>query len=342
MRNLSLKTTLLFSLLSCVFAPPLQAFEVGVTTVASLTQHPLHSAPATVVQDQFATISAEISGIITALSPRVGERIAADKLIATIDCRSYDNRHGQAELEKSRLEAELRFAQLQLQRAESLSTTISEEQRQQRQLSVQLLQLQLKANRFTISQAEIEQEKCRIRAPFTGTVIATLATKGELAAPGTPLLRLLGESDPEVEAQLRPDLAADLEHAAGITFTSQHEEREKVTLRSLLPQVGLLDRSRPARLSFAQRTVLTGSSGRIEWRGQERLLPASVIVRRDGVLGVMTPHEGKARFLPLPSAREGRPVVVSLQPEQQIIHQGMQQLEEGDPITISTPPASNL
>jgi hypothetical protein len=72
----------------------------------------------------------------------------------------------------------------------------------------------------------------------------------------------------------------------------------------------------------------------VAWRVGSGQLPASLLSRRDGRLGVFLAREGRAHFEPLPAAQEGRPVPVDLPPEALVIVQGQDRLQDGDELVV--------
>jgi len=64
------------------------------------------------------------------------------------------------------------------------------------------------------------------------------------------------------------------------------------------------------------------------------MLPANLISRRNGVLGVFLLDAGKARFAPLPSAQEGRPVRVELPAASRVITLGRDRLQDGVVVVV--------
>ena len=76
-------------------------------------------------------------------------------------------------------------------------------------------------------------------------------------------------------------------------------------------------------------TFFTGASGRIHWRSASAYLPADLLVRRDGRLGVFLVNDSHARFHPLPEALEGQPARSGLPDEARIIVQGRHSLRDG-------------
>jgi hypothetical protein len=68
---------------------------------------------------------------------------------------------------------------------------------------------------------------------------------------------------------------------------------------------------------------------------EQGLLPANLVIRRNGELGVFVHRAGKAVFKPLPGAQEGRPVAVELPSGTEVIVRGRDRLQDGDAVTVS-------
>ncbi|MBF0219014.1 MAG: efflux RND transporter periplasmic adaptor subunit [Gammaproteobacteria bacterium] len=316
-----------------------EALRHQVTTqpLGSLWVQPTYSAPATVVQDRIATLSAEVGGQLLQLPQRVGEPVAAGALLAQIDCRHYEFLRQRSETELEALKVQLDFAKQQLQRAESLTTNMAEEQRQQRQMQATLLQVQYQGGAVAVAQAKLDQQHCQITAPYAGVVVANLVAVGELVSPGTPLLRLLPQQRAEVEALVLPDQLALLRESEAIIF-SGFNRLYPLQLRAVLPWIEAPGRSQQVRLSFSDAVATPGESGRLEWRSLQHYLPARYLLQREQAYGVMLAVGGKAVFVPLPEALEGRLAALDLallNAASEVITSGAQLLQNGDLLEIT-------
>lgn len=188
--------------------------------------------------------------------------------------------------------------------------------------------------------AALDVERCSLTAPFAGVVLARLASEGEYADIGTPLLRLLATKSLEVVAQVPLDGSASLTAAADL-----HLEVDgrifPLRLRTLTPAINPEARNREARLLFTGSPALPGSAGRLIWTSAHPHLPADLVVRRDPGLGVFVAEGDQARFILLPEAREGHPAALELPPATLIIDAGRQALRDGDPIRVENGPGGN-
>jgi RND family efflux transporter MFP subunit len=254
-----------------------------------------------------------------------------------LDCRLLEAALAADQAQLRQLESQRRFAASQLARANNLQrrNSISEEDLERRQTELETLQGQLSAQQARAAQSRIKTEHCEIRAPFRAVVTARLASEGDLASPGTPLLQLVQLDDLELTAQLRDEEAAALLPDARYWFEYQGQ-RVPVRLRRVLPLVDATTRSREAR--FILDTVgdlPAGAAGRLVWQAPSPAVPASLLVRRGDQLGLFLHADGKARFHALPNALEGQPASVSLPPRSQVIVQGRQGLADGDVVSLA-------
>ena len=107
-----------------------------------------------------------------------------------------------------------------------------------------------------------------------------------------------------------------------------------MTLSRLSPVVSRERRARRARLAFAGEAPAPGRTGELVWRVVSGRLPAGLLSRRDGRLGVFLHEDGRAVFHPLPAAQEGRPAAIDLPEDREVIVQGQQRLQDGELISV--------
>jgi hypothetical protein len=148
----------------------------------------------------------------------------------------------------------------------------------------------------------------------------------------TALLELFENDRLELDASIPDELADSLSRAESIEFRSRNETWA-VSLLRLSSVIDTSRRSRQARFEFADALPSSGRSGEVFWRVSSGLLPANLVVRRDGKLGIFIAENGKAVFKPLPNAQEGRPVPVDLPLQARIVVTGRDRLQDGDGIS---------
>lgn len=334
--------------------PPAAAVPPGPTfslaPLADLAIHPERSAPAAVIGRDEARISAEVVATILVLPAEVGQRVRKGAVIARLDPRDAELALERAAAALAQTEARHAQAQAQLERARALreKNFYSAEALTLRETERAATAADLRAARAQRDTARRHLDKHTLTAPFDAIVRARPGQTGELATPGTPLLTLVSADAVELTARLQPRDADSLAvspapanvppHARNTrslsptggapTFVTAGASYEMKLLR-ISPALDRDTRSREARLAFAAGPPPVGSEGRLLWRESQAHVPAELLVRRDGRLGVFVAAAGVARFHALDNAQEGRPAAIDLPGETQIVVQGRHALRDG-------------
>ena len=317
----------------------LLAVPVGSVPLSEVAFAPTHDAPARVVARNESRLSAEISAVVQELLVDVGDRVSLGARLVELDCRSFrlDSRRASAEL--AALEAQTDLARRRLERARRLreTETVSEELLDQREGEWATLSAQVLGARAAVEDAGLQVKRCTMQAPFHGVVTARSAQLGELTQPGTPLLTLVELGDSYVAAQVTLEQAGQLEVAQDLRFVWSEGE-VPLKLVHLLPVVKRETRTREARLDPAAAGALPGTAGRLFWTAPGLALPAELLVRREGNLGVFVLEESggglRARFHAIPGAEEGRPVRMELPGTTRLVTEGRLSLRDGDEVTL--------
>lgn len=322
---------LLLLFLAAATALAESAIPVTVHPLEALLDTSEYSAPASVVARNQAALSAEISARIQAIPVLIGVPVERGDVIVQLDCRQYRSQLESARAGLADLQSRRRLAANQLQRARNLGKqrNVSEEVVDQRRTDLTSLEAQIRGQEAAIEQAQLQVERCAIRAPFRAAVLSRPAAVGEWATPGTPLIELVELDNREVSAALREAQLQALQKAATLHFEYLGRYRE-LAWRGTLPTVDAQTRTREVRLRFRGEPAPIGSGGRVVWRGERNLLPAEYLVRRDGRLGVFVLDTDRARLHVLPEALEGQPARIELPADTRVIVAGRQRLGDGD------------
>jgi RND family efflux transporter MFP subunit len=289
-----------------MFALPALAWEAK--PLREIAVFPERSAQAQVVSLNESKVAAELSARIVDLAVEPGQRIARGALIAQLDCRDYDLAVERAQAAIKASEARARLADLQHARSLKLVTEgyISKDGMDIRSAELDTARADVAVNTAALNTARAAQARCVVRAPFPAIVLERLAQEGEIALPGTPLASLLDSSRIEVRAEVQEADVAGLQAARQISFVTD-TARYPLRLVRLSPARQKASWLAEARLRFAAAAAAPGSSARVVWASPDRHLPAELLARRQGRLGVFVAGEKTPRFHPLPNAQEGRP-----------------------------------
>lgn len=137
-----------------------------------------------------AAVSFEVAGRISEMHRQEGDQVAVGDVLASIDATEYSLQLAQAEngLEKARVgyqKARDDFARMEkLYQSGVLSPSDFENARDR--LTVAEKDLSLAEQSFSL----VSEGKNRLKAPISGTVIAKLASVGQLASPSAPVYRI--------------------------------------------------------------------------------------------------------------------------------------------------------
>ncbi|HVL37597.1 MAG TPA: efflux RND transporter periplasmic adaptor subunit, partial [Burkholderiales bacterium] len=264
-----------------------QAPAVATRALSEVAVYLERDAPAQTVALNESRIAAEITARIEAVPAAVGSRIARGAVIARLDCRDYELAVSRAAAALEAARSRLALSEQQLARARDLQERkfLSAEALAGRETEARVLRAETEQARAALAAAERGAEKCVVRAPFEAIVRQRLADVGELAVPGTPLVVLLDAVNLEVAAQVQVRDAPSLRAARAVRFEGDGGGRALKLLR-VSPAIDPQARTVEARLAFAREPAAPGAAGRIIWRDAQPHVPAALVVRRGGRLGV--------------------------------------------------------
>ena len=292
-------------------------------------------APAEVQTLNDSTISAEVSAIVLSIHTDVGQAVAKGDLLLELDSTDYQLNLKQAEANLASSRARLSQAKVKLNRAKTLGNNqyISADELLERETDVMVIDAQIQVNQVAVSIARRNLEKCSLKSPFDGVIVGRMAQVGSFVRNGDPLIAVTQVDQFELKAEIPDSQADEVLGTRMIRFESRGQSWPVELLR-LSPVINSQGRTRQARFSFADGAPSVGRSGELVWGVGTGMLPSNLISRRDGVLGVFLLESGKARFVPLPGAQEGRPARVELPPSSTVITMGRERLQDGVTINV--------
>jgi RND family efflux transporter MFP subunit len=323
---------LLLTIVSASWAEPL---PITTQPVAAVAVNPQHNAPAKVLSLNDAVISAEISGVIREIPVRVGDAVASGDLLVAMSCDDYEIEQEQAQAALEQAESKLRLFQSQMASARALSKakSISQERLDERKANQAAGAAEVERLAAALRKSDLQISRCQVKAPFDGVVIERLASIGELATPGTRLVRLLDSDNIEVQANIQEVDLDSIRQGTEVTFITPHASFP-LRLRKILPIVDTEIRSVEARFEFVDRQAPPGAVGRLHWSDSSTHLPPNLLVTRNGKIGVFLNEDGMARFVEIDGAREGRFAKTDLDTNLSLILEGRHSLQDGDPVRL--------
>ncbi|RLT95102.1 MAG: efflux RND transporter periplasmic adaptor subunit [Ketobacter sp.] len=300
-------------------------------TLAQIAEHPARQAPATAVSLNHTTLSAQLQATVTAIPVGVSQQVKKGETLLQLDCTDFNLALQLAEAGITIAKARLDLAKTQQDRAaqlmqkdltsrESLDTANAEA------IARQAEQLQARIN---LQRAQLDVKRCQIKAPFDGIITQRIASVGQLAAVGTPLITIVDTRQLELSALIKPHEVSQLQQAA-LAFVA--DQSYPVTLLRSGGIVNTETRDQEIRLAFRDQAPPPGTAGKLVWTDPRSFVPAQYVVKREGQWGVFIKQEGKARFIALPNAIPGRSAPLELAEDTLIVVKGLGPLNSGDPL----------
>ncbi len=331
---LSVSMVLLYTV--TLSASAVEPVKVKTAPLATLAIYPEYSAPAAVVSLNESIVSAEIEARVDKMSVKVGDSVEAGAVLVRLDCTEHRLLLAgvQANLEALEQRYELAGKRLQRTRQLTLKQSVAEELLDEREAEYAVLGAEIKALAADAELRQLDVSRCVVASPFRALVVERFSAVGEFVKKGTVLVKLVDLDAIELSAQVPAGDVPALEKAGTLQF-EYYGKRYALTLRVMVSMIDTDTGNREVRLVFAERTLLPGAFGRLVWQETQAHLPADLVVRRDGVLGVFTVADGRAVFHPLPKASSGRTSAVTFDDASAVVVEGHFSLKHDMPVAIA-------
>ena len=143
-------------------------------------------------------VRARVNGHIEQVAFKDGALVLKGDLLVTIDKRPYQMAVGQAEAAVLAAQSRLKFADGDLERAQSLSRTgnLSEQTLEQRRQASSTARAELEGAQAALAVARLNLEWTEVRAPISGRVGRRLISQGNLVKADDSILAMIISDDP--------------------------------------------------------------------------------------------------------------------------------------------------
>jgi RND family efflux transporter MFP subunit len=239
------------------------------------------------------TVSAQATGRVSSLLVKVGDKVKAGQVLATIDDRDTQTGVARSQAQVAQSEAELANALANVQRTRDLR-----KQGFVSQAALDVAESQYKAAQAGragagagVQQARLAQSFTQVTAPFDGYVMETLAQAGDLAVPGKPVATVYAPQPLRVVVQVPASMGAQarsaqrIELQVGETWV-QPTAQQGVTAADPVSQTLTWKMDVPA---AAAAQLMPGQQARVRFVGgsaQRMVVPQAAVLRRGELTGV--------------------------------------------------------
>ncbi len=309
-----------------------------VETLSSVAARAGGSAAADVVPLNDSTLTAELAARVLNIRTDVGTSVKRGEVLLELDPTDYRLAYGQADAQVAAAKAAAAQADARLKQARELhgKNYVSDDEMSVAVTQAEAASAELRIREAARAVAARQMDKATIHAPFDGVVVQRMAQVGNAVIPGTPLLRLIDLATPHVEVRVQPEQAAELASAEDIHLEIAGK-RYPLKILQIAEATDPGSRTRVARLDFDGDAAQPGLSGSLHWIRGGYEIPPSLLVQREGGLGLFTVRDGKAVWLKIEGASSGRTAMAQLPAELPVVTHGQQSLHDGDPIRTAEP-----
>ena len=267
--------------------------QVPVVTMASQAVSTGYELDGVVEAVRQATVSAQATGRVASLMVKVGDKVRAGQVLATIDDRDTQTGVARSQAQVAQAEAELANALANVQRTRDLR-----KQGFVSQAALDVAESQYKAAQAGregagagAQQARLAQSFTQVTAPFDGYVLETLAQAGDLAVPGKPVAVVYAPQPLRVVVQVPASMGAQARSAQRIELQAgegwvQPAAQQGVTAADPVSQTLTWKMDVPA---AAAAQMMPGQQTRVRFVGgtaQRMVVPQAAVLRRGELTGV--------------------------------------------------------
>jgi len=327
-------TALFFSLPHNVSAS--EAIKVRTAPYKDIAINVTHALGGVVPAENNSRISAQISAVIKQFHVDTGYEVKKGDALVTLECEENHLRLKQTGASLKAEKAQLTNAKSQFSQAKKLSKqgNISKDIYNQREAEESRLKATVESKKIAMSLAQVNVDRCHIKAPFDGYITRRDASVGELTQPGTALLQLVSKTNHIVEVKINNRLLDSFSQGKNYQFVFD-KKSYALKVEYIIPVLDKATRNHIARLSFINEHAVTGSVGKVSWQDATPSIPSSYIVLRNKKLGILTAENNTAKFIEIKDAQEGQPASIVLDDETQIITKGRFNVKNGDALQIN-------
>lgn len=311
------------------------------TEVAAVQSLPTyHVAPATVVARERVEVASRLMGYIRDITVAEGQTVKAGQHLFTVDPLDVQGQVEFARHAVQQAEDAWRDAQADYERYANLlkDEVVSRQQYEKVKLSRDLAAARLAQAKAQLATASGQLRYASVGAPISGVVTRKLADRGDLAAPGQPVLVLESVGAKQVETQVPEAILAGIKPGQAIQVEVDGLAQPiEARVARISPAADPVSRTFLVKLDVGNEGLRSGAFARALFPLQSRqaiAIPTSALVRRAGIEGVfVVDGEGVARFRMVRSGAQhaGRvEIQAGLEAGERFVAEGAERLVSGD------------
>ena len=246
---------------------------------------------AVVVSSHQVQVASRLMGYIREVDVHEGQAVKAGQLLLQVDPTDIEGQVAQARAGLAQAQANLVDAQADYRRFGNLyrAEAVTRQQWQGIELRYKVAQQQVAAARAGYDTAAAQMRYARVTSPIDGVVVQKMASAGDLAAPGRPLLVVERQGRLQVQVQVPAEVWSRVR--VGEQVPVYAGAREVVgTIAEAVPVADPMSHTHAVKIDLPADSGLTSGSfvraGFALGRRPQLRLPAAALVERAGMRGV--------------------------------------------------------
>jgi len=275
--------------------PPVQ---VRVETIQARNEAGIYRAVGRVKNARESTIASKVMGKVRAVRVKAGDLVKEGELLISIGDNDVGGQVGQSKGALAQAEAARVIARQSLDRMEALKATdsVTSAQYDMAVFDYHRALGAVEQARGALRSAQSFLQETRVIAPFSGRIIDTLIEEGEMASPGSPLVRIEGKGDLEFEASVTAHDITAMKVGQAVTVeldTAPGNPRAIAgDIHEIVPAMDRVTHSNTVRVRLGRTEgLLSGTFGRVLFfrengRGPGVLVDRDRLVRTGQLTGV--------------------------------------------------------
>ncbi|WP_262695936.1 efflux RND transporter periplasmic adaptor subunit [Kordiimonas aquimaris] len=325
--------------------PEMPPAQVEVALAEERIMAPLMDVTGTVVSLNDSQIAAEVEGVLTSIA-NVGAQVEQGDIIATIDSRLLDIALRRATAALARLEADMVFRRQDVERFQDLAARDNASRSRLQEVIAQrdMIEQDIADARARVEQTQGDKNRAQIRAPFSGTIAARIANKGEYVRIGANVVRLVDTKNIEV-AMPAPISIMPYLMVGNSVDVSTGEQITSLPIRTVVPVGDNVSRMVEVRLSAASSGWVTGMPVKVSLpRGEAHTsiaVPRDAVVLKSGAMYVYKVTDNMTAERVNTDLRNAIglwvPVTSGVSAGDRIVIRGAERLNPGQSVVISQP-----
>ena len=312
-----------------------------------------------------ANLSFRISGPLIEFPVKVGDETGKGDLLARIDPHDFEVQLNNAQGQLDRALAAMKLAEMEYERVKRIhqrdSGAVSQSMLDQNREAYNQAKAQLGSLQASVTAARDALGYTMLRAPFTGTVVATFAENYEDVQAKKPVVRLLDISNIEFKVDI-PESTIGLipwEEKARVRFDVYPARELNARIKEIGREASRTTRTYPITLIMEQPgdfMIHPGMAGRARFEnhfGNDTAsgsveIPLSAIFKGSAGTDCIWVIDGKTQTVTLRKVRigaltqDGVTVPEGLKPGEWVVAAGVHSLSEGEPVRILSPEKADL